>query len=215
MRLCILFVLCTFLTCCVSVDNYKSKFVSTPAQALLNVKQMIIGFSGSGTCFPIHQDEEGTYFATAKHCVFDHMGNKQQIFIDNTEATVMNWSLDYDVAIIYAKGFHDLKPFRLGNSDLTLLYEVYVVGWHFGYQVTFNSGKVSMFRDSGFIHSAGMNPGCSGGPTLAYDMNGDLVVVGVNSAILTGNPYAPGFNGVAYSVSIEHVKDLIGSILCS
>lgn len=209
MRLCALFVMCVFLTCCTSNQQTSSKYVRTPAQALLSVKQLTINTHGSGTAFPVKQDKEGTYFATAKHCVFNQDGTKAIITIDGIECTIMDWSVEFDVAVFYAKGFLDLKPFKLGNVGLQLRDEVFTVGWHFGYQLTFDSGNITFLSPEGFlVHNSPLNPGCSGGPTMVY-RDGQLITIGVNSAILTARG---GFNGVAYSTSIKYVKDILDRI---
>ena len=195
MRVCVLMFALTVLTCCTSTTVYENRYVSTASEALESTKQIIINYHGSGSAFYLGND----IWATAKHCVMDMdtpgwlPPEFYHISIGGAEAEVIAVSNDFDVALFKIDTPDDVKPFKFADHRPRLMDMVYSVGWHLGYEETFSIGFVSKLYDDAVIHTAPMNPGCSGGPTL----NTDFEIIGVNSMILTA---AGGWNGVSYSV---------------
>ena len=114
-----------------------------------------------------------------------------------------------DVALLKIDGVDDLPYLELGDSDDLEIGEwVVAIGNPFGLTETLTVGVVSamgrqvsgedVYQD--FIQTdAAINPGNSGGPLL----NLDAEVVGINSAIITGDG---GYMGVGLAVPINMAK---------
>ena len=116
-----------------------------------------------------------------------------------------------DVALLKIEDAEDLPYLELGDSDELEIGEwVVAIGNPFGLTETLTVGVVSaMGRQVGgedvyqdFIQTdAAINPGNSGGPLL----NLDAQVVGINSAIITGDR---GYMGIGLAVPVNMAKSI-------
>jgi serine protease Do len=194
MRVCILMGLLLILGC----TSKPNPYVSTYQEALDSTVQISINQSGYGSAFYIGDG----LFITAAHCVVDHNGNLYDLAIDDNEVEVLAWDSDADVAIIQCDDMCHLKPFKLSNKQSKLTDIVYSVGTHLGQQEAISKGYVSMLVQDGYIVSAPINQGTSGGPLL----NEKLEAIGVNCSILS---VIGGFNGIAFCSDVKYAKVLL------
>lgn len=148
--------------------------------------------NGMGTGVVI--DERG-YIVTNYHVIAD-VDLIRATFEDgsHTNATVVSFDRDHDLALIRVQAPKPLKVMPSGtSSDLMLGEDVIAVGNAFGYSHTVTKGIISSLgRDvevndtqsyKNLIQTdASINPGNSGGPLL--NLNGE--VVGINVAIRAG-----------------------------
>ena len=120
---------------------------------------------------------------------------------------------------IDAKGLSDVK---LGNSDMLKVGEwVVAIGNPFQQSLsnTVTAGIVSAKGRSDIIsnrnienfiqHDAAINPGNSGGALL--NLNGDLI--GINTAIATGNSWSPQNAGIGFAIPINQAKRVVDDLL--
>jgi putative serine protease PepD len=143
------------------------------------------------------------------------------------DAEVVGRSPVYDIAVLFAKDAHKLRPASLGASRVMRVGdEVVAIGSPLGLSSTVTAGIVSALDrpvttgdsadDSSYINAvqtdAAINPGNSGGPLV--DLKGQ--VVGVNSAIATtggGFGGESGNIGVGFAIPIEQVRITADQIL--
>ncbi|MEN8128231.1 MAG: Do family serine endopeptidase [Planctomycetota bacterium] len=121
-----------------------------------------------------------------------------------------------DVALLKIEGVDDLPFLELGDSDQLQIGEwVIAIGNPFGLTETLTVGVVSalgrkiggpdVYQD--FIQTdAAINPGNSGGPLL----NLDGKVIGINSAIITGDR---GYMGIGLAVPVNMAKAIKGQLI--
>jgi S1-C subfamily serine protease len=114
-----------------------------------------------------------------------------------------------------------LTPLRLGNSDRVLVGDsVLAIGNPLGYERSVTAGIVSAIHrpltapndftiDDVIQTDAAINSGNSGGPLIAA--NGQ--VIGVNTAIATGNTGARGNIGIGFAVPVNTVRDVASQLI--
>jgi len=131
------------------------------------------------------------------------------------KATGVQTDPNTDLAILRIEGAKDLKPARLGDSDLLEVGDwVLALGHPFGLEGTLTSGIVSakgrgigMPARATFIQTdAAINPGNSGGPLI----NLDGEVVGINTAISSSNG---GNQGVGFAIPVNLAKWVSGELM--
>ena len=116
----------------------------------------------------------------------------------------------------------DLDEVRMGNSDKLQVGEwVVAIGSPFQKALsnTVTAGIISAVGRSAIIdrqnienfiqHDAAINPGNSGGALLNLD--GELI--GVNTAIATGNSWSPQNAGIGFAIPINQAKRVIDDII--
>jgi S1-C subfamily serine protease len=114
-----------------------------------------------------------------------------------------------------------LTPLQLGNSDGVRVGDsVVAIGNPLGYERSVTAGIVSALHrpltapndftiDDVIQSDAAINSGNSGGPLIAA--NGK--VIGVNTAIATGNTGARGNIGIGFAVPINTVRDVASQLI--
>jgi S1-C subfamily serine protease len=114
-----------------------------------------------------------------------------------------------------------LTPLRLGNSDRVRVGDsVLAIGNPLGYERSVTAGIVSAIHrpltapndftiDDVIQTDAAINSGNSGGPLIAA--NGQ--VIGVNTAIATGNTGARGNIGIGFAVPVNTVRDVASQLI--
>jgi S1-C subfamily serine protease len=142
---------------------------------------------------------------------------------DSVKATIVGTDPATDVALLKVDvGAHALTPIPLGNSDAVRVGEpVVALGNPFGLERTLTAGIVSALQrriqspspyttiDHVIQTDAALNHGNSGGPLL----NARGQVIGVNSAIETGNSLEQGNVGIGFAIPINTVKDVVSQLL--
>src|SRR5205823_15046751 len=126
-----------------------------------------------------------------------------------------------DVALLKAKASsRALKPLPLGNSDIVEVGDqVAAIGNPFGYDRSITDGIISALQrslsspnGSSIDHviqtDAALNHGNSGGPLL----NAQGQVIGVSSAISTGDTGSEGNVGIGFAIPINTVKDVLAEL---
>jgi S1-C subfamily serine protease len=142
----------------------------------------------------------------------------------SVKATLVGSDPTTDVAVLKVDvPARALTPLQLGNSDdLRVGDSVVAIGNPFGFTRTVTAGIVSAlqrqiqspnFHPIGHIiqTDAAINEGNSGGPLL--DARGQ--VVGVNTAISTGNTGEQGNIGIGFAIPINTVKDVAAQLIRS
>ena len=202
MRALVVLCLCGFLVCCQSIENKNPVdiYISNAQEALQSVFKVNTP-EGSGSCFHVG----GGIYATNAHVILSAQGLPLEVSIEGEPVKVVSFSIAEDLALLYAPHLADVKAFQFSFAKPKLLEKVYSIGYHFGYQKGISPGNVTFIYDDYFCHNAALNPGCSGGVTL----NAEYKIIGVNVAILAANPYAAGFNGVAYSIDKQKLINMI------
>jgi S1-C subfamily serine protease len=140
---------------------------------------------------------------------------------DSMSATVVGTDPATDVALLKVEASsRALKPLALGNSDsVEVGDQVAAIGNPLGYDRSITLGIVSALHRSltspagGTIDrviqtDAALNHGNSGGPLL----NAQGQVVGVSSAISTGDTGAQGNIGIGFAIPINTVSDVIAQL---
>jgi len=141
---------------------------------------------------------------------------------DRVRAKVVGVDPATDLAVLKIDvGSRALTPLPLGNSSSVRVgAPVVAIGNPFGLQRTVTAGIVSALgrplsepggvRLDGLIQTdAALNSGNSGGPLL--DAAGR--VIGVNTAILTGNSTERGNVGIGFAVPVDTVKEVAGDLI--
>jgi len=141
---------------------------------------------------------------------------------DRVRATVVGVDPSTDLAVLKINvGSRALTPLPLGDSAAVAVGDpVVAIGNPFGLQRTVTAGIVSALgrplsepggvRLDGLIQTdAALNAGNSGGPLL--DAAGR--VIGVNTAILTGNSAERGKVGIGFAVPVDTVKEVTGDLI--
>jgi serine protease Do len=166
--------------------------------------------TGLGTGFII--DKDG-YILTNNHVV--EMADEIKVTLEDEtvfDAKVVGRDPETDIALIKIDNAKNLKPLKLGDSDILEVGDwVVAIGNPYGLGHTVTAGIVSAkYRDNmgigtfeNFIQTdASINPGNSGGPL----MNIDGEVIGINSAIFS---QTGGSVGIGFAIPINMAKDLL------
>ena len=141
---------------------------------------------------------------------------------DSVEAKVVGRDLSTDLAVLKVDvDSRALRPLALGNSDGAEVGDsVVAIGNPLGLERSVTAGIVSALHrpltapndftiDDVIQTDAAINSGNSGGPLIAA--NGK--VIGVNTAIATGNTGARGNIGIGFAVPVNTVRDVASQLL--
>jgi len=141
---------------------------------------------------------------------------------DSVKARLVGRDPSTDLAVLKVDvDARALTPLRLGNSDRVRVGDsVLAIGNPLGYERSVTAGIVSAFHrpltapndftiDDVIQTDAAINSGNSGGPLIAA--NGQ--VVGVNTAIATGNTGARGNIGIGFAVPVNTVRDVASQLI--
>jgi S1-C subfamily serine protease len=141
---------------------------------------------------------------------------------DSVEARLVGSDPSTDLAVLKVDvDARALTPLRLGNSDRVRVGDsVVAIGNPLGYERSVTAGIVSALHrpltapndftiDDVIQTDAAINSGNSGGPLIAA--NGQ--VIGVNTAIATGNTGARGNIGIGFAVPVNTVRDVVSQLI--
>ncbi len=141
---------------------------------------------------------------------------------DSVRARVVGRDPSTDLAVLkVAVDARALTPLRLGDSDGVLVGDsVVAIGNPLGLDRSVTAGIVSALHrpltapndftiDDVIQTDASINSGNSGGPLL----NAMGRVIGVNTAIATGNTGAQGNIGIGFAVPINTVREVAGQLI--
>ncbi|MDQ3893146.1 MAG: trypsin-like peptidase domain-containing protein [Actinomycetota bacterium] len=141
---------------------------------------------------------------------------------DNVKAEIVGVDPSTDVAVLKVDmDPQALDPLPLGNSDAARVGDpVVAIGNPFGLQRSVTAGIVSALQrqigspagrsiDHVIQTDAPINSGNSGGPLL----NDRGQVIGVNTAILTGNQFDRGNVGIGFAVPINTAKQIARELI--
>lgn len=178
----------------------------------------------SGTGIIVGKSDTELLLLTNAH-VIDGVSNLKCTFVDGelVNCTVKGSKSDKDIAVV-AVNLSDIKSStinqisiaELGDSDdVTLGQEVVAIGNALGEGQSVTNGIISAMNrsitvnnvtfDGLFMTNAAINSGNSGGALL----NADGRVIGINFAKTSED----GVEGMAYSIPVSNVKDLINSLM--
>lgn len=178
----------------------------------------------SGTGIIVGKSDTELLLLTNAH-VIDGVSNLKCTFVDgeSVNCTVKGSKSDKDIAVV-AVNLSDIKSStinqisiaELGDSDdVTLGQEVVAIGNALGEGQSVTNGIISAMNrsitvnnvtfDDLFMTNAAINSGNSGGALL----NADGRVIGINFAKTSED----GVEGMAYSIPVSNVKDLINSLM--
>ena len=162
------------------------------------------------------------YIVTNYHVV----GSAQTVKVsfsnsDSMTAEIIGKDPATDVALLKVRASsRALKPLDLGNSDLVEVGDqVAAIGNPLGYDRSITLGIVSALHrsltspqgtpiDRVIQTDAALNHGNSGGPLL----NAQGEVIGVSSAISTGDTGAQGNTGIGFAIPINTVQDVVAEL---
>jgi S1-C subfamily serine protease len=141
---------------------------------------------------------------------------------DSVEARVVGTDPSTDLAVLKVDvDARALTPLRLGNSDNVRVGDsVVAIGNPLGLERSVTAGIVSALHrpltapndftiDDVIQTDASINSGNSGGPLIAATGR----VIGVNTAIATGNTGARGNIGIGFAVPINTVRDVASQLI--
>ena len=141
---------------------------------------------------------------------------------DSVKARLVGRDPSTDLAVLKVDvDTRALTPLRLGNSDRVRVGDsVVAIGNPLGYERSVTAGIVSALHrpltapndftiDDVIQTDAAINSGNSGGPLIAA--NGQ--VIGVNTAIATGNTGARGNIGIGFAVPVNTVRDVASQLI--
>lgn len=184
---------------------------------LLNQNQAPSNESGLGSGVII--DKQG--YIITNHHVIDGATHIEVALSDGrtTVATVVGSDPETDVAVLKI-GLPDLPNITLGHDeDLEVGDVVLAIGNPFGVGQSVTMGIVSALHRSqlgintfeNFIQTdAAINPGNSGGALV--DSNGHLI--GINTAIVTGNSTGEGANaGIGFAIPVSVMKQVADELI--
>ncbi len=207
-----------------------------PAMVALQGKTTVTSSSGmfgygqsyestvSGTGIIVGKNDTELLILTNAHVVED-VNDLKCVFIDNTSisAVVKGSKADKDIAVVAVKlvdigadTLNEIAIAELGESDDVVLgQQVVAIGNALGEGQSVTDGIISALNRSITINSvtfeglfmtnAAINSGNSGGALL----NADGKVIGINFAKTSED----GVEGMAYSIPVSNVKDLINSLM--
>jgi S1-C subfamily serine protease len=177
--------------------------------------------SGSGVLVRL-DGYRGVYVITNNHVI--QQASPQQITISLADNRILKpaqvWTdPESDVALLRIEGADTQPTAALGNSSSVRVGQwVLAFGSPFGLNQTVTHGIISArergqislgstIRIKDFLQTdAAINPGSSGGPLV--DLDGQ--VIGINTAIASNSG---GNSGVAFSIPVNLVKDVIRQLL--
>jgi putative serine protease PepD len=166
--------------------------------------------------------DKAGYIVTNYHVV----GNAKTVKVsfsnsDSMTAEVIGRDPATDVALLKVRASsRALKPLDLGNSDTVQVGDqVAAIGNPLGYDRSITLGIVSALHrsltspqgtpiDRVIQTDAALNHGNSGGPLL----NAEGQVVGISSAISTGDTGAQGNTGIGFAIPINTVQDVVAEL---
>ncbi len=122
-----------------------------------------------------------------------------------------------DLALLKIRSEDTFQAVPFGDSDeVKVGHKVFAFGNPFRLGVSFSEGNVaardrflSEIQHDLFQITASLNPGQSGGPLV--NVKGELI--GINSSIYTKDKEFPGFQGIAFSIHSNEVKNSVTAIL--
>ena len=183
--------------------------------------------------FPEQQRQQalgsGFVIDTAGHIVTNYhvVEGAQEIEVsfsnrDSVKAKVVGKDPSTDLAVLKVDvDARALRPLALGNSDgVGVGDSVVAIGNPLGYERSVTAGIVSALHrpltapndftiDDVIQTDASINSGNSGGPLIAA--NG--AVIGVNTAIATGNTGARGNIGIGFAVPMNTVRGVVSQLI--
>jgi S1-C subfamily serine protease len=183
--------------------------------------------------FPEEQTQEalgsGFVIDTAGHIVTNYhvVEGADEIEVsfsnkDSVRARLLGKDPSTDVAVLKVDvDARALRPLELGNSDRVLVGDsVVAIGNPLGLERSVTSGIVSALHrpltapndftiDDVIQTDAAINSGNSGGPLISA--NGS--VIGVNTAIATGNTGARGNIGIGFAVPMNTVQSVVSQLI--
>ena len=154
------------------------------------------------------------FVVTNYHVVVDGQKILATIRGEEVEAEILYTASKRDLALLKLKKDKNWQHMEIGNSSDVMVGEtVIAIGNPYGYDNTVSIGIVSAKERkiqgpkgnpmSDMIqHSAGINPGCSGGPLL--NINGELI--GLNTAT------REGAQGISFAISADTLKKVTTSL---
>jgi S1-C subfamily serine protease len=166
--------------------------------------------------------DKAGYVVTNYHVV----GSAQSVQVsfsnnDSMKAQIVGKDPSTDTALLkVSASSRALKPLQLGNSDSVQVGDqVAAIGNPFGYDRSITEGIVSALQrsltspggtmiDKVIQTDAALNHGNSGGPLL----NAQGQVIGVSSAISTGDTGSQGNVGIGFAIPINTVRDVIAQL---
>ncbi|MDP9491619.1 MAG: trypsin-like peptidase domain-containing protein [Actinomycetota bacterium] len=164
------------------------------------------------------------HIVTNFHVVGDNADEIEVSFSnrDSVKARVIGTDPSTDIAVLKVNvDARALRPLDLGNSDRVGVGDsVVAIGNPLGLERSVTAGIVSALHrpltapndftiDDVIQTDAAINSGNSGGPLLAA--NGS--VIGVNTAIATGNTGAGGNIGIGFAVPMNMVRNVVSQLL--
>ena len=183
--------------------------------------------------FPEEQRQQalgsGFVIDTTGHIVtnFHVVENAQEIEVsfsnrDSVKAKLLGTDPSTDLAVLKVNvDARALRPLELGNSDRVRVGDsVVAIGNPLGLERSVTAGIISALHrpltapndftiDDVIQTDASINSGNSGGPLLAA--NG--AVIGVNTAIATGNTGSRGNIGIGFAVPMNTVRNVISQLM--
>ncbi len=183
--------------------------------------------------FPEEQRQQalgsGFVIDTTGHIVtnFHVVENAQEIEVsfsnrDSVKAKLLGTDPSTDIAVLKVEvDARALRPLELGNSDRTRVGDsVVAIGNPLGLERSVTAGIISALHrpltapndftiDDVIQTDASINSGNSGGPLLAA--NG--AVIGVNTAIATGNTGSRGNIGIGFAVPMNTVRNVVSQLI--
>jgi S1-C subfamily serine protease len=166
--------------------------------------------------------DKAGYIVTNYHVV----GTAQSVQVsfsnnDSMRASIVGKDPSTDTALLkVSASSRALKPLQLGNSDSVQVGDsVAAIGNPFGYDRSISEGIVSALQrsltspggtmiDKVIQTDAALNHGNSGGPLL----NAEGQVIGVSSAIATGDSSSQGNVGIGFAIPINTVRDVVAQL---
>jgi putative serine protease PepD len=183
--------------------------------------------------FPEEQRQQalgsGFVIDTTGHIVtnFHVVENAQEIEVsfsnrDSVKATVLGTDPSTDIAVLKVNvDARALRPLELGNSDRVRVGDsVVAIGNPLGLERSVTAGIISALHrpltapndftiDDVIQTDASINSGNSGGPLLAASG----AVIGVNTAIATGNTGSNGNIGIGFAVPMNTVRNVVSQLM--
>jgi S1-C subfamily serine protease len=166
--------------------------------------------------------DKAGYIVTNYHVVGDAKTVKVSFSnSDSMTAEIIGKDPATDVALLKVRASsRALKPLDLGNSDSVQVGDqVAAIGNPLGFDRSITLGIVSALHrsltspegtpiDRVIQTDATLNHGNSGGPLL----NAEGQVVGVSSAISTGDTGAQGYTGIGFAIPVNTVRDVVAEL---
>lgn len=197
----------------------KSPYNDPALNQLYNQGQSQIPDNGLGSGVII--DKQG--FVVTNHHVIENADQIEVALSDGrrAEATVIGSDADTDVAVLKID-LDNLPSIALGHDDQLQVGDVVLaIGNPFGVGQSVTMGIVSALHRNqlgintfeNFIQTdAAINPGNSGGALV--DSNGNLV--GINTAIVTGNTSSEGANaGIGFAIPVTVMKQIADELIAT